>query len=543
MVTVSESRRVKLGRAVTRMSLAALALLLVAIPFGVAWYRHVLGLQVSEQHSTPPTALAQPDLAMAEDIRSVLPTNAPPVVLAYHDIRPVTATEEHPDPTENAKYHFVVTPEAFDAQLTALKAAGYTSITSDQYVDYLHGGQLPPRSVLITFDDGTHGLWTHADKILERHGMHGVAFLITGNVGANRPYYLSWQEIDRMARSGRWDFQSHTHKMHARLPINANGDVASEMVHRRWLFEKNRLETLDEFETKIRADLRKSIQDIVDRGLPRPSLFAFPFSEGFRDGRQADPEAARTAAEVIGEMFTASLNNAPPQPLPSGARAAAAGMIGRVEVTLDTTVTELLSKVRAHTPITPAQAAPADHTDLWTKDDGAEAPVTATGGDIALRGTKHWQKVVYGLHATADWASYEGSVTLDGLAVPGVANAAVVTRVGTAEEVLTLVSSDSVRMTVRRGSEDVVLKEMALAPSDRHTITFDVSPAATEVTIDGKVRLKAPSTGQTGSYGGIGLTSYRDDLGAPWPSFTNMTLRPGEDFPGVRSGVGVPTPK
>ena len=52
---------------------------------------------------------------------------------------------------------------------------------------------------MITFDDGTHGLWTHADKILERHGMHGVSFLITGNVGAKRPYYLSWQEIDRMA--------------------------------------------------------------------------------------------------------------------------------------------------------------------------------------------------------------------------------------------------------------------------------------------------------------------------------------------------------
>ena len=136
---------------------------------------------------------------------------------------------------------------------------------------------------MITFDDGTHGLWTHADKILERHGMHGVAFLITGNVGAKRPYYLSWQEIDRMAASGRWDFQSHTRKMHARMPIDAAGAVASEMVHRRWLFESNRAETLGEFELKIREDLRGSVQDIVGHGLPRPRLFAFPFSEGYRD--------------------------------------------------------------------------------------------------------------------------------------------------------------------------------------------------------------------------------------------------------------------
>ena len=58
-------------------------------------------------------------------------------------------------------------------------------------------------------------------------------------------------EIDRMARSGRWDFQSHTRKMHARMPIDARGDLASELSHRRWLSESNRLETLSEFEFKI----------------------------------------------------------------------------------------------------------------------------------------------------------------------------------------------------------------------------------------------------------------------------------------------------
>jgi poly-beta-1,6-N-acetyl-D-glucosamine N-deacetylase len=540
---VSSAGLAGVGRAAIRLSFVLLALMLVSVPFGVAWYLHVLGLQVSEQHSTTATTLAPTELAEASAIDSALPDHAPPVVLAYHDIRPVTATEDDPDPASQSKYHFVVTPEAFDAQLTALKAAGYTSITSAQYVGYLNGGQLPERSVLITFDDGTHGLWTHADKILERHGMHGAAFLITGNVGANRPYYLSWQEIERMAESGRWDFQSHTRKMHARLPINAQGDVASEMVHRRWLFEKNRPETLAEFEAKIRADLRTSIQDMVNQGLPRPQLFAFPFSEGFRDGENTDPEAAGTAADVIGEMFTASFNNAPPQPLPSGARAAAVGMVGRVEVTIDTTVEDLLAKVRAHTPITPVQAPPAHHTDLWTKDDGYPALVSATGSEVELRGTGHWQKVVYGLHATADWASYRGSVALTGLAVPGVANAALVTRVGTDEEVFILVSSDSVRLTVRSGSRDVVLSQLPLKSLDSHTVSFDVSPRATQVVIDGEVRLTAPSGGHPDSFGGIGLTSYRDDLSAPWPSFTGLSLSPGVDSPHVKSGVGVPAPK
>ncbi|WP_232374888.1 polysaccharide deacetylase family protein [Mycolicibacterium mengxianglii] len=543
MPTAGTSWRTRLSRVAIQLSFTVLALGILAAPFGIAWYRHILGLQVTEQFSTAAAVLTPQEAALAAALDSELPSQAPPVVLAYHDIRPLDATEADPDPTHNDKHHYVVTPEAFDAQLTALQAAGYISITSDQYVAYLNGGQIPERSVLITFDDGTHGLWTHADKILERHGMHGVAFLITGNVGLNRPYYLSWQEIERMAASGRWDFQSHTRKMHARLPVNAEGDVASEMVHRRWLFEKNRVESLAEFKTKIRADLRGSIQDILDQDLPRPVLFAFPFSEGFRDSETADPEAAAAASDVIDEMFTASMNNAPPQPLPSGARAAAKGMVGRVEVTLDTTVADLLAEVRAHTPVAPEQALPADRTDLWTKDDGYPAPVKATGNEVRLLGTGHWQKTVYGVHATADWASYHGSVTLSGLAVPGVANAAVVSRIGTDEEVFTLVSSDSVRLTVRRGAVDEVVKQLPLKPSDRHTVAFDVSPTATVVVIDGRIRVKAPSGGDPGSYGGIGLTSYRDDPSAPWPAFTDLSLNPGEDYPGVRSGVGVPTSK
>ena len=529
----------RLRRRAVQTVLALLAVALFAAPFGIAQYLHWLDEQVSEQHSTPAAVLTPDFLAAAEAAGAGLPRRTPPVVLAYHDIRPVTATTEYPDPRKNPKYHLVVTPEAFEQQMAALKAAGYTSITSDQYVAYLNGGEVPQRSVLITFDDGTHGLWTYADRILERHGMHGVSFLITGNVGANRPYYLSWEEIERMAESGRWDFQSHTRKMHARLPIDAEGTRASEMVHRRWLFEKNRLETLDEFETKIRRDLQGSVQDVVDHGLPRPTLFAFPFSEGFQfDG--SDVPAATTASAVLQEMFVCSFNNAPPQPLPSGARGAAMGMVGRVELTINSTVAELLDAVRAHTPVTPEQAPPDRRADLWTTVDGTPAPVRVDGDEVKLLGAGRWQMVAYGPHATADWASYRGSVTLRGLSAKGVGNASVVTRVGSDKEVQALVSSNFVRLTARSGSGEVLIGQRPLVPADRHTVVFDVSPDAVRIVVDGRTTLTAPSDGRADSYGGIGLTSYRDNPGAPWPTFTDLTIAAGADSPSVRSGAGVP---
>lgn len=527
-------------RTSARLFFGLLTAVLIATPFGVAWYLHVLGLQVTEQFSTPAARLTAQQADSARLLRTEMPGRTAPVVLAYHDIRPIAEAQERDDAQDG--HHYVVTPEAFDAQLTALQEAGYTSITSDQYTDYLAGGPLPERSVLITFDDGTHGLWTHADRILERHGMRAVSFLITANVGQKRPYYLSWQEIDRMARSGRWDFQSHTRKMHARLPVDAAGTPASEMTHRRWLFEQNRLETLEEFEAKITNDLRGSIQDIVDHGLPRPRLFAFPFSEGYNDRLEStDPQAAAIAMKVIRELFAGSFNNAPPQPLPAGARAAGVGMTGRVELTLDSTVEQLLASLQARTPVTPAQAAPSRRADLWTKlSDDTPADVVAHGDEVRLRGPGTWRGIAYGRQATADWASYVASVTISGLAAEGVENGALIARVGTGREVSAQVSSGFVRVSVGLGAAPRRVAELPLVTRDEHTVTMTVSPTAVAVVVDGSVQLTVPADGGPDEYGGIGLSASRVTESAPWPVFSRLSVTAGHDLPNVQGGVGLP---
>lgn len=529
----------RVGHGSVRLLFALLASALIAAPFGVAWHRHTLSLQVTRQFATEATELTEDQRALAAALDSVLPARTPPVVLAYHDIRPLArVTGSEPDP----RHHFVVTPENFDAQLTALKAAGYTSITSEEYAAYLAGGAVPERSVLITFDDGTHGLWTHADKILARHEMRAASFLITANVGAKRPYYLSWQEIDRMARSGRWDFQSHTHKMHARLPVDRSGTLGSELTHRRWIFEKDRLETLAEFDTKIRNDLHRSVQAIVEHGLRPPMLFAFPFSEGYNDNDPTnDTEAAAVTIDILRDLFAGSFTNAPPQPLPSGARAAGMGMAGRIEVTNDTTVEQLLDEVRAHTPVTPDEAPPVDRSDLWTKlGTDSAAPVHTDGADVRLLGDGRWQGMAFGPNATADWASYRASVSFRGLAVDGVENAALLARVGTGDEVSVQVSRDSARLLRGLGREPEVISEVPLTPGDQHHVLMDVSPTEVEVFVDGQVRLSVPASGGPQSYGGIGLSSSRSVESAAWPVFVGVTVTEGTDLPNVRSGVGVP---
>ncbi|MFD5649864.1 polysaccharide deacetylase family protein [Streptomyces sp. NPDC127039] len=158
--------------------------------------------------------------------------------------------------------------EHFDAQLCALRDAGYRT-------DFLRTGRTPgPRTVHLAFDDGTLGLWTHADPVLARYGMK-AAYLITGQMGTHRPYYLSWSEVERMARPGRWDFQAHTHLSHERAAVDAAGHERSVFTNRLWLADEGRVETSDECRRRVAADLDRSVRDLVRHALPRLRLFAY----------------------------------------------------------------------------------------------------------------------------------------------------------------------------------------------------------------------------------------------------------------------------
>ena len=107
---------------------------------------------------------------------------------------------------------------------------------------------------VLTFDDGRGSLWSVGLPLLRRHGMKGIVFLVPGRTRiaararcrrpgttcarAARPRsavlarepgegaFLSWEEIEALARSGVFDFQSHT-LTHARVHVGADAWSAS----------------------------------------------------------------------------------------------------------------------------------------------------------------------------------------------------------------------------------------------------------------------------------------------------------------------------
>ena len=113
-------------------------------------------------------------------------------------------------------YH-VVDADTFEADLQFLATNGYETLGGSDFVNYLEGtGDVAPRSVVLTFDDGPRNFFEVAFPILKRYGAKALAFIAPGlhaDAGPDdatdaRP--MTWQEIAAIHASGLVEFQSHT---------------------------------------------------------------------------------------------------------------------------------------------------------------------------------------------------------------------------------------------------------------------------------------------------------------------------------------------
>lgn len=135
-----------------------------------------------------PTPLPTPDGVKRE---AVVP------ILLYHYISP-------PPPDANQiRKELSVSPQQFEEHLQYFKSQGYTTITLKQLVYYLTIGKpLPPKPLIITFDDGYRDHYTDAFPLLRKYGFVATFFVITDFIDEKRPGYLSWEQVEEMARAG-----------------------------------------------------------------------------------------------------------------------------------------------------------------------------------------------------------------------------------------------------------------------------------------------------------------------------------------------------
>jgi peptidoglycan/xylan/chitin deacetylase (PgdA/CDA1 family) len=159
-----------------------------------------------------------------------------PLILAYHAVSSTWQSS-------------LAVPELILArQLQRLRAEGYVGLTFSEAERRRRSGSLPPRSLVVTFDDG-YASTLRAQPILAELGFPGTVFVVTGFLGSDGPLRwpgvdawadgddghelrpLDWEALDSLAASG-WEIGSHT-VTHPLLPRLADGALLAELEQSR----------------------------------------------------------------------------------------------------------------------------------------------------------------------------------------------------------------------------------------------------------------------------------------------------------------------
>ena len=158
-------------------------------------------------------------------------------MLLYHKVDEIPASTRYPE--------IYVTPAQFDRQLALLRRLRMNAVTVADYVAYRRGeGTLPPRPVVVTFDDGYRSNYEIALPLLQRHACRATIFIVSGLLGATNRWdpdepqepLVDVAEIREMQRAGI-DFQSHT-RTHARLTAVPPADALDELRDSRAALEQ-----------------------------------------------------------------------------------------------------------------------------------------------------------------------------------------------------------------------------------------------------------------------------------------------------------------
>jgi peptidoglycan/xylan/chitin deacetylase (PgdA/CDA1 family) len=155
---------------------------------------------VSEDAPIAPTATATPVpvvAPLAEPTPNGSSRTAQVPILMYHYL------SEPPAGADIYRRDLSVTPSLFAQHLDRLLAEGYTTIRlNDLLLNLTQGTPLPPKPVILTFDDGYRDNYVNAFPLLRDRGMTATFFIVTDFIDEQRPEYLSWDMVREMYAGG-----------------------------------------------------------------------------------------------------------------------------------------------------------------------------------------------------------------------------------------------------------------------------------------------------------------------------------------------------
>ncbi|MBC8570474.1 polysaccharide deacetylase family protein [Zongyangia hominis] len=168
---------------------------------------------------------------------------------------------------------YTITPDEFEKDLQYIRENGYTTIKTDDLVNYVyHGVPLPEKPIMITFDDGYYSNYVYAYPLLQKYGMKAVISIIgkytdlyseRGDLHINYSH-LNWDQLSSMEHMGTIDIQNHTYNLHTT-------DKGRKGCKKNWG------ENAEEYKKMFREDVQKLSDQMMKEMNKDDTFFAYPF--------------------------------------------------------------------------------------------------------------------------------------------------------------------------------------------------------------------------------------------------------------------------
>ncbi len=238
-------------------------------------------------------------------------------VICYHDIRDDRL--EDPD-------SYTVETRNLALQFAWLRAHDYHVISLEELIQArMHHLELPPRAVLISFDDGLESVYSRAFPLLRAFQYPAIVGLVgswlesDGTPGAKVRYgdtevarsnFVTTDQIHEMLASGLIEIGSHSYAAHTGVPGNPQENLEPAVVTRQFNKGTGAYEDEAQYEARVRDDLSRNNAALASLTGRSPRVIVWPYG--------AHNRAADSIAQGLGMPYGLTLElglNTPDVPL------------------------------------------------------------------------------------------------------------------------------------------------------------------------------------------------------------------------------------
>lgn len=165
-------------------------------------------------------------------------------ILAYHNF------------TKDKGSSYQINIVEFEKQMDYLATHNYTVIPLSELLAGLKDGQLPPKPVIITIDDGYNSTYTLAYPVLKKYNFPATLFIYTNFIEKNNGS-LTWEEIREMT--------SH------------NTEIGSHTLSHCNLLKYKKNENYETYLARIRREIFLSKEILENKTGGKVKFFAYPY--------------------------------------------------------------------------------------------------------------------------------------------------------------------------------------------------------------------------------------------------------------------------